>query len=168
MYGCTHIHFHVCEHKYVRYICIICMLGCMHQPVCMGILLLVLCVHVPGYLCIYLASVYGYVCFPGGSVVKNLSANTGDMGDADLILESRRSPGGANGNSLQYYCWESSWIEGPGRLHSLGSKRARHNWATKHTHIAHTHTQHIWIRVCVYVGMSMYIFHIYAYEMCIR
>ena len=37
--------------------------------------------------------------FPGGSVVKNLSANAQDM---SLILGSRRSPGEANGNLLQY------------------------------------------------------------------
>ena len=37
--------------------------------------------------------------FPGGSVVKTLSANAGDMG---LILGSRRSPGEGNDNLLQY------------------------------------------------------------------
>ena len=35
--------------------------------------------------------------FPGGSMVKNLPANAGDMGS---IPESGRSPGGGNGNSL--------------------------------------------------------------------
>jgi len=35
--------------------------------------------------------------FPGGSVVKNLPANTGDM---SLIPGLGRSPGGGNGNSL--------------------------------------------------------------------
>ena len=39
--------------------------------------------------------------FPGGSVVKNLSANAQDM---SLILGSRRSPGKGNGNLLQYSC----------------------------------------------------------------
>ena len=38
---------------------------------------------------------------PGGSVVKNLPANTGDE---SLIPGSRRSPGGGNGNPLQYSC----------------------------------------------------------------
>ena len=116
-------HMHVCicmdVHTYTFMYVNICMLdifvlficcyvfACMHQPLCMGILLFVLCVYVPGYLCICLASIYGYVYFPGGSVVKNLSANTGDTGDADLILESRRSPGGSNGNLLQYCCGEN-------------------------------------------------------------
>ena len=41
--------------------------------------------------------------FPGGSVVKNLPANAGDMG---LIPGSRRSPEEENGNPLQYSCLE--------------------------------------------------------------
>ena len=41
--------------------------------------------------------------FPGGLVVKNLPANTGDAG---LIPGSGRSPGGGNGNPLQYSCLE--------------------------------------------------------------
>ena len=39
--------------------------------------------------------------FPGGSVVKNLSANAGDVG---LILGLGRSPGEGNGNPVQYSC----------------------------------------------------------------
>ena len=38
--------------------------------------------------------------FPGGSVVKNLSASAGDVGS---ILGLRRSPGEGNVNSLQYF-----------------------------------------------------------------
>ena len=37
--------------------------------------------------------------FPGGSVVKNLPANAGDV---DSIPVLRRSPGEGNGNPLQY------------------------------------------------------------------
>ena len=40
--------------------------------------------------------------FPGGSVVKNPSANARDAGEVGLIPGLGRSPGGANGNSLQY------------------------------------------------------------------
>ena len=36
--------------------------------------------------------------FPGGTVVKNLPANSGDGGDVGLIPGSERSPGGGNGN----------------------------------------------------------------------
>ena len=39
--------------------------------------------------------------FPGGSVVKNLPVNVGDVG---LIPELGRSPGEGNGNPLRYYC----------------------------------------------------------------
>ena len=39
--------------------------------------------------------------FPGGSVIKNLPANTEDV---SLILGSGRSPGEGNGNPLQYSC----------------------------------------------------------------
>ena len=39
------------------------------------------------------------VGFPGGLVVKNLTANAGDLG---LIPELGRSPGEENGNPLQY------------------------------------------------------------------
>ena len=39
--------------------------------------------------------------FPGNSVVKNLPANAGDAGS---IPGSGKSPGGGNGNPLQYSC----------------------------------------------------------------
>ena len=45
-----------------------------------------------------------YEMFPSGSVVKNLPANAGTTGDAGLIPELGRSPGGGNGNPLQYSC----------------------------------------------------------------
>ena len=38
-------------------------------------------------------------------MVKNPAVNAGDLG---LIPGSRRSPGGGNGNPLQYSCLESS------------------------------------------------------------
>ena len=42
--------------------------------------------------------------FPGGTVVKNLPANAGDIGDAGSIPGLGRSLGGGNGNSIQYSC----------------------------------------------------------------
>ena len=36
--------------------------------------------------------------------VKNLPANAGDVGDVGSIPGSGRSPGGGNGNPLQYSC----------------------------------------------------------------
>ena len=44
--------------------------------------------------------IYVHMGFPGGSVVKNLPANAGDVGDTGLIPGSGRSPGGENGNPL--------------------------------------------------------------------
>ena len=41
---------------------------------------------------------------PGGSVVKNLPANSGDAGS---IPGLGRSPGEGNGNPLQYSCLEN-------------------------------------------------------------
>ena len=46
--------------------------------------------------------------FTGSSVVKNPLANAGDAGDEDSIPGSGRSPGGGNGNPLQYPCLENS------------------------------------------------------------
>ena len=47
--------------------------------------------------------------FSGGSVVKSLSANAGDL---DLISGSGRSPGGGDGNPPQYSCLENSMDRG--------------------------------------------------------
>ena len=63
----------------------------------------------------------------GGSVVKNLHANTGDAG---LIPGLGRFPGVGNGNTLQYSCQENSMTEEPGRLQSMGLQRVRLDRAT--------------------------------------
>ena len=47
--------------------------------------------------------------FPGGSPVKNLPANAGDVG---LIPVSGRSPREGNGNPLQYSCLGNSMDKG--------------------------------------------------------
>ena len=44
--------------------------------------------------------------------LKNPPANAGDTGDAGLIPGSGRSPGGGNGNPLQYSCLEKSMDRG--------------------------------------------------------
>ena len=51
--------------------------------------------------------------FSGGSVVKNLSANEGDVGS---IPWSGRSPGEGNGNPRQYSCLENPMEEKSGGL----------------------------------------------------
>ena len=60
--------------------------------------------------------------FPGGSVVKNPPANTGDAGS---IPGLGRSPGEGNGNSPQYFCLGNPMDRGPGGLQSLGSQESR-------------------------------------------
>ena len=45
-------------------------------------------------------------------MVKNLSANVGDSGDVSSIPRSGRSPGGGNGNPLQYSCLENPMDRG--------------------------------------------------------
>ena len=61
---------------------------------------------------------------------KNPLANTGDTGS---ILESGRSLGEGNDNSLQYSCLENPWTEEPGGLRSW-ARRVRHELATKQQH----------------------------------
>ena len=50
--------------------------------------------------------------FTGGSVVKNLPANAGDLGS---IPESGRSPGEGNGNPSQYSCLRNPMHRGAWR-----------------------------------------------------
>ena len=49
-----------------------------------------------------------------------------------LIPGSRRSPGGGNGNPLQYSCLENTMAEEPGGLQSMGSQKSKHDWVTEH------------------------------------
>ena len=48
-------------------------------------------------------------------MVKNLTANAGDLRDAGLIPGSGRSPGEGNGNPLQYSCLENPMDRGAWR-----------------------------------------------------
>ena len=74
----------------------------------------------------------GHYVTPGGLVVKNLSANAGDIRDMGLTPESGRFPGGGHGNPLQYSCLENPmdreawWATGHGV--TVG-----HSEATQHT-----------------------------------
>ena len=55
--------------------------------------------------------------FPGGSVVKNTPANAGD---ASWIPGLGLSPGGGNGNPLQYPCLGNPTDRGASELQSHG------------------------------------------------
>ena len=69
-------------------------------------------------------------------MVKNPSNNAGDTGDVGSIPGPGGSPGGGNGNPLQYLAWNIPWTEEPGGLQSIGSQRVRHDCATKHTGVS--------------------------------
>ena len=45
-------------------------------------------------------------------MVKNPPVNAEEAGDAGSIPGSGRSPGGGNGNPLQYACWENPMDRG--------------------------------------------------------
>ena len=62
--------------------------------------------------------------FPGGLVVKNLTANARESG---LIPGLGRFPGGEHGNPFQYSCLENPMTEDPGRLQSMGLQRVRYD-----------------------------------------
>ena len=79
--------------------------------------------------------------FPGGSVVKNLSANEGDTGS---IPGPGRSPLEGNGNPLHYSCL-GILTEVPGRPQAMGwNKRVGYNIATKQQQQQISLLQEVW------------------------
>ena len=59
------------------------------------------------------------MCFPDDSNVKESACNAGDP---HLIPESGRSPGGGNGDPLQYSCLDNPMTEElVGYIQSMGS-----------------------------------------------
>ena len=73
-----------------------------------------------GWKPIKMSLIYSKVGFPGGAVVQNLPTNGEDEGS---IPRSGRSPGGGNGNPLQYSCLEIP-VDG-------GAWRATNSWGCK-------------------------------------
>ena len=55
------------------------------------------------------------MCFPGGTVVRNVPASARDARDMGSILGLGTSPGIGNGNMLQYSCLENSMHRGAWR-----------------------------------------------------
>ena len=82
-------------------------------------------------LCRLLYIIWG---FPGGSVGKESACNSGATGDTCSIPGSQRSPGGGQGNSLQYSCLENPmgggtwWANSPqGRKESDTTEATYHS-----------------------------------------
>ena len=75
---------------------------------------------------------------PGGTTVKNMPANAGDVGDAGLIPGWGRSPELGNGYPLQYSCLENTMDRRAWWATVHGVTRNRHSWeASEHTHTLH-------------------------------
>ena len=66
-----------------------------------------------------------------GSVIKNLPANARDAGDSGSIPGLGKSPGGGNGNPLQYSCLGNPMDRGAWGATVHGVIRVRHDLATK-------------------------------------
>ena len=71
--------------------------------------------------------------FSGGSVVKNLPANAGDIRDTGSIPGLGRSPAGGHGNLLQYSYLENLMDRVAWQGVVLRSLRVGHKWLSMHT-----------------------------------
>ena len=65
-----------------------------------------------------------YLRVPSGAVVKNPPASAGDARDMDSIPGSGRSPGGGNGNPLEYFSLTIPWAQALGRLQFMRSQKS--------------------------------------------
>ena len=81
--------------------------------------------------------IYTYTGFPGGSESKESNCNAGDTGDMGSVSGLGRSPGGGNGNPLQYYCLGNSMDKGA----SIIAWRATVRGVTKRRTQVSIHTQ---------------------------
>ena len=79
-----------------------------------------------------------YISAWASKVAKNLPANTGNAGDVDSIPALGRSPGGRNGNPLQYSCLGNPMDRGAwwATVHEVGKSQTE---LSKHIN-THTHT----------------------------
>ena len=69
-------------------------------------------------------------------MVKNLSANAGDIRDMGSIPGLRRSPGGGHSNPLQYSCLENPMDRGSRRatVHGVAKSQTQLKRLSTHTH----------------------------------
>jgi len=86
--------------------------------------------------------------FPGGSVVKNPSVSAGAAEETGLIPGSGRSPGGGNGNPLQYSYLKNLMDRGawPAIVHGVAKSWTRLKQLSMHTYIL--------VHILPYSGLS--------------
>ena len=77
------------------------------------------------------STIYRCLNFPGGSVVKNLPANKGGVGDTGSIPGSGRSLEKEMAAHSSILAWKIPETEQPGRLQSTRSQRDRHDRETE-------------------------------------
>ena len=63
----------------------------------------------------------------GGASGEEPACQGRGVREQDSIPGSGRSPGGGNGNPLQYLAWETPGTEEPGGVQFMGSHRVGHN-----------------------------------------
>ena len=89
----------------------------------------------------------------------NPTANAGGLRDLGLIPWLGRSPGGGPATHSSILAWRIPWPEGSGRVQSIASHRARHDWSSwAHTSLLHCKfptTQHqayppVWSKILTY------------------
>jgi len=90
--------------------------------------------------------------FPDGSAGKESTCNAGDAGDLGSVPRLGRSPGGGNGNPLQYSCLKISWPEEPGSPW-VSEELDMSEWLSTHTGSAQLNTieNSFWQRTCFWV-----------------
>ena len=79
--------------------------------------------------------------FRGGSVVKNLPPNAGDMGLIDPWVRKKDPLEKGMATYPGVLAWEIPWTEEPDGLQSVGCKRVRYDPVMKQQH----HSSHFWI-----------------------
>ena len=95
---------------------------------------------------ILLKSIVAFWASQVALVVKNLAANAGDLRHAGSIPGSGRSPGGRNGNPLQYSCLENPMDRG-----AWGA--TVHRVVQSQTRLKQLSTQHADIKHLLYTGL---------------
>ena len=77
-------------------------------------------------------------------VVKNLSANAGDIGDPGSIPGSGGSPGGGHGNPLQYSCLENPMDRGAwgATIHRISKSQTQLKRLSTHAPISNKKALH--------------------------